>query len=191
MPPSNSQSTSWSHPILNTLRFTGMSWEGQVFIPPFSQFAEDPEDRSELFDIEIEHFHDTDVPAPTSPPAALIDLALQIVTQADKLVPQLTQALFDDITGRGPDSGNWWHNNLAEIRQTLDDHELRLKTPADLLRTLTFQTLRLLDLSNHATPTAELTFHCLFEEEHGLSFLFSNHKILGIGYAGDVTPFDL
>ena len=183
--------TTWSEPDLGTFRFEDDAWTITVNMPAFKsfQFCE-PGRNNGTSNIAIEIGAES---ASKPPPPPLIALAKQVVERQESLAVQLKQALFDDFQGNGPDSGMWWHGDIATIKEEIaaeSQQELGLIGPNDLDELLGSPSIRIRDRTyGYDHPCAILGFEALFELEHGIGILTDGHQIFGTGYYTDVSPF--
>ena len=105
----------WTHPELGRFTYDESvdAWVRLVDVPAFKAFTYDtgyPEARRPTAKHEL-YFHAAD--PDDKPSKAAVALASRVLANEAALVPKVVAALWDDFTGRGPDSGMWWHGDLA------------------------------------------------------------------------------
>ena len=85
----------------------------------------------------------------------------------------------------------WWHGDLDQVADGLEDAELTPPKKADdMFKLMNFAGIRVHpSVHRFKKPIAELYFGAAFEEEHGVGVLTDGERILGTGYSLDVTPF--
>jgi len=114
-----------------------------------------------------------------------VALAKRVLDNQGSLVKKVVEALWADFVGSGPDSGMYWHDNLDQVAEGMEDREA--PESADEL----FELMRLNGITikpaedDSDTFVAELNFDAAFEEEHGVGVLTDGLEILGLGYSGD------
>jgi hypothetical protein len=183
--------STWTHPKRGQFKYDGTGWLGEVDAPGFDAFQYDsgysnagpPTGKYELL---FEADSEKDVPS-----AAAVALAEKVLADPAKLVTKVTAALWGDFTGRGPGSGMWWHGDLDQVAEAMDDADLPPpQGPDDLLNLMRlFQITIRKGADGYDKPVAELCFWAPFEEEHNVGVLTDGEKVLGAGYHIDVRPF--
>ncbi len=181
---------SWTHPKLGEFTYDEdvNTWVGEVATPAFDAFAYDPGyTAAGAYELSFEAEDERDKPS-----AAAVTLAERVIGSADAIVPMVTAALWDDFNGRGPESGMYWHGDLGQVVQGMED-EGDLPPPkkaADLLKLIGHPGITVhKKVFYHDKPIVELSYAVAFEGEHGLGILTDGTAIIGIGYSSDVTPF--
>lgn len=107
----------------------------------------------------------------------------------------LLKALFDDLHGKGPSSGMWWHGDIDSIYEDLSEEtgslrSLKIEQPESLTRLLGSPSIMIREFGyGYKEPRATICFEALFEIEHGIGILTDGMTILGTGYQMDVSPF--
>lgn len=182
----------WTHPELGQFKYDAPAWVATVRVPAFDAFSYDtgygnagkPNGQYEL------HFEADD--EDETPSDAAVKVALAVLADPTRLVGRVISALWEDFNGRGPESGMWWHGDLDQVVEPLEDEGLAAPAKADdllpLLR-LSQVTIRKNTAWDDGKPCAELVFHAPFEEEHGVGVLTDGQAIFGTGYSVDVQPF--
>jgi hypothetical protein len=132
----------------------------------------------------------------------MASLAVAVSDNERQLVPDVLEAIWSDLNGRGPDSGMWWHGDLpnahrggnwaSAVHDSLNGYALPVPTcPEDLKKVLEPK-----DLTIRRHPSlphqwiADFNFHAGLDVEHGVGVLTDGVKILGIGYSSDARLFD-
>ena len=133
---------------------------------------------------------------------AAVTLLLKVLANRSALVAPLLQGIWDDINGRGPDSGMWWHGDLSfpvgdttglkrsVVAQCVEDDGFSLACPEDFLKVMGFKRIVARHVHGHDGLLAELDFDSAFEMEHGIGILTDGEHILGTGYEFDVDLFE-
>lgn len=180
----------WNHPDLGSFTFDRWAWVATIYAPAFNAFRYNPEGGKPTvkYELAFEAEDENDMASP-----AAVELALKVLTNQAELVPKVANALWDDFTGRGPNSGMWWHNDLAQVAETMKwwhSPPPPLNGPDDLLAVMQLSSIIVRNsVYGYDEPIVELSFIAPFEEEHGLGILTDGRSVLGIGYSCDVTPF--
>ena len=166
----------WRHPVFGRFTCKHGLITGKVTVRGFARFGRPK--RPPLMGVNFLARKNAD-----APPPALVDLLTRTIGNAESLAKKICRALWDDLRGRGPGSGMWWHGQLQEVNAALPKP---LASEADVAAAL-----RPYDLTVHTrrTGAVEINFHSTFEEEHGVGVLTNGTKVIGIGYSGDVAPF--
>jgi hypothetical protein len=179
---------SWEHPTLGQFKRT-IDWEGFVNVSSLEAFKWDRGDDDHIPDRFPLSFVTGDPPDDT-PSVAAVELVLRFIAHQKEFVQAATQALWDDFTGVGPDTGMYWHGHLEEV--TDEDGELPPPDgPESLLSWMYVDRIFVRNAcTNDSGPLMiEVTFAARFEGEHGVGILTDGVRILGTGYALDVEPF--
>ena len=179
------------HPVLGTLARRGSVFVGEVEAPALDIFKYDTSypnapGPNGKYDVVIALEGDAAVPS-----QAALDLAAGLLSDPKQLAEQLADAMWDDVTGAGPDSGMWWHDNLNTVANYLEeDGFTRPANAAELAQHLRLSSIYF-DQMFEASWIALLSFWCRFEEEHDLGVAMNRERVIGIGYGGgDLTLFD-
>jgi hypothetical protein len=166
--------------------FDDGGWTATVAAPAFDAFVYDsgmgPDRRpTGRYTLAFEAENETDLPS-----AEAIAVAAAVLTNAAALVPVVTRGLWDDFTGVGPYSGMWWHGDLESVAEEMPP----LEAPDDLRLVLRITGVHVRK-PNYVRDRemVELRFDAAFEQEHGIGVLTDGQRVLGNGYAYDVSPF--
>ncbi|HZK82983.1 MAG TPA: hypothetical protein VFC46_18005 [Humisphaera sp.] len=129
-------------------------------------------------------------------------LALKVLGNQSALVRAVTHAMWEDINGRGPHSGMWWHGDFdlpvgactgqrhSWMVDVLAADGIAVQSPDDLLRVMGFRAFLVRDnVRDYQAQLIELDFDAAFEMEHGVGLLTDGERILGTGYQVDVDLF--
>lgn len=173
-------SETWSHAELGSFTKSEHDrWVMPLKVEGFDQFTVD-----EPPELEIEG------PDEGLPTEAQCQKALEFLEHAGKLGPAILSALWTDIQGGDVDSGHWWHGGLEELNDNfigaLDD-DGPIETIEDLAKSLSFGGIAI--GLQHETAI-EVCFYCDWEAEHGVSALVDGDRVIGLGYAYDLEPFE-
>jgi hypothetical protein len=175
----------WDHPQLGRFEYDGTAWARTVKTPAFKPF------RYEGSSTKCELSFETDDES-EQPSREAVAVAERVLANQAALVAKVAEALWDDFTGKGPDSGMYWHGDLDSLADGMEFEET-LKPPkkaADVPRLMQLTNISVpKPRRGQGKPLAELSFAAAFEEEHGVGILTDGKSILGIGYSSDVTLF--
>jgi hypothetical protein len=123
------------------------------------------------------------------PTEAQTQKALGFLEHAEKHGPIILDALWTDIQGGDVDSGHWWHAGLEELNENYSTgyNDIDpIESTQDLAQSLVFNGV----VMGHQHETAvEVSFSCEWEDEHGISVLVDDDRVIGLGYALDLEPF--
>ncbi len=179
----------WDHPELGRFTYNQVAWVKTVSVPAFKAFKYVGYGEPSKGKCELAFATDDEADLPTPATVALAKLVLE---HQKELVTKVIAALWDDFNGCGPDSGMYWHGDLEQVAQGMED-EGDLPPPkkaADLLKLIGHPGITVhKKVFYHDKPIVELSYAAAFEEEHGLGILTDGTAIIGIGYSSDVTPF--
>ena len=181
--------STWKHPELGQFKYDGMEWERVVDTPAFKAFKYDDDDGDSPRGKCVLAFEADD--ENEKPSAAAVAVALKVLGAQAELVTKMIKALWEDFNGRGPESGMWWHGDLDEVANGLEDADLPPPRRAeDLLKLMRpFKIVVRKRVEGYEKPIVELSFAAAFEEEHNVGVLTDGKKIIGTGYQIDVRPF--
>ena len=183
--------STWKHPQFGAFKFNGTVWEGTVRAPGFDRFSYDtgysnagPPNGEYPLTFATESASET-------PSPVMVDLAQRVLADPAAMVATVTHALWEDFNGRGPGSRMWWHGDLEQIIEDVEEEGLKPPAgPDDLLIILRLYGIA---VSAHHygvdEPLAELGFWALFEPEHDVGVLTDGRVVRGIGYSYSVRPF--
>jgi hypothetical protein len=180
----------WKEKELGTFTQDEEGWVKTFSLPEFKAFKYSSKGRSGgRSKIPLRFICDE----PREPTRGEVAVAKKVLKNLRPLIVKLKKSLFDDMQGRGPDSGMWWHGDretLAEILAWDRKKPLPLDKPDDLNALLGDPEIWIYpSVYGYEKPCAILCFEALFEEEHGVGVLTDGTKILGTGYSTDVGPF--
>jgi hypothetical protein len=184
------ETETWDHPVLG--RFVkGVMWSTEINVPAFDAFSwptkyKDPGAPNGKYGLGVCSATRTGPPLPAG-----VALAERILREPEMLLSPVTEALWDDFNGRGPDSGMWWHGKLDQVAEHVKDNGLECpNSPKDLLKLLRLEGIWIVNHHDRFdSPLAVLTFWALFEEEHGVGVLTDGDRVLGLGYSIEPEPF--
>src|SRR5688500_15822631 len=167
----------WKHPKLGEFAASDSGWSTTAKIPAFKKFSYDTGYSNARRSTGNVHVGLSRFLAyakvPNTPPDEMVALLDHVIVDPQALVDKVVAALWDDFNGRGPDSGVWWHGNMKAINDSFKSHRLPPpKTADDLLQALQVNLVMIFDeWWDHPAPVIYLSFHALFEEEHGVAIL--------------------
>jgi hypothetical protein len=171
---------SFNHPILGTLTFDDCDlWEGEITLPDFSLHGW--RDTLSLYLYSSEE-------GPPDPRA--LALLEPLVANAAKLPDLIVDALWNELSGGETENGHWWARpgGLEIANEALDEGSIAQRD--DLWRVLRPQSMFVRrDRHGDGELTPGVSFHCDFEEEHGLDVLTDGTKVLGTGYQLDAEKY--
>ena len=183
----------WSDPELGTFRFDRLWWTRTVTLPAFKAFKYRFRKRSAgRSQVPLRFEVDGAENLPTKP---AITIAKRLIRNEESVVSKLLKALFDDLHGKGPNSGMWWHGDIDSIYEDLSEEtgnlrNLKLERPESLTKLLGSPSIMIRESGyGYKVPRATICFEALFEIEHGIGILTDGTRILGTGYEMDVSPF--
>jgi hypothetical protein len=195
----------WTDPLLGTFEYDhdDEAWVATVKAPGFDRFCYNTGYSNAgppTGEYRLRFVHTTAAAPPSGAPVAL---ARRVLADPAKLVTTIQQALWDDFTGQEPGSPMWWHGDLDEVGSMSGGEPPA--GPDDLLRMMRLCDIVITTLADYPTyepsdfgppevktsdePIAELRFWAQFEEEHDVGVLTDGVRVLGLGYAGEITPF--
>ena len=181
--------STWTDPQLGPFEFKD-AWVTTVAAPAFRPFKYHSGYRESVPNGKVQVWFDADG-RDDVPSKSFAALATKVLANLEKLVPKITASVSDDLCGRGPDSGMWWHGDPEQLAEMMGggDHAPPQREK-DLLRLMRpYQIILHKKLYDYPKPVAEIVFRAAFDEEHGVGVLTDGTRILGIGYGGDADPF--
>lgn len=167
------------HPVLGTLTsFGSREWRGKVTMPRFGGGK-----WPRALDVAIRDF------TPESEERALT-MAATLVERSPELTELVLDGLWREFSGDEPQGTAWWSRNgaLAKANEWLDKP---LKKRDDLLGLLRPYSLFVrADYHGDRELVAGISFHCDFDEEHGLDLLTDGAQVLGTGRASEAEKYE-
>lgn len=197
----------WTDPRLGKFTFDDVCtrWEAVVAAPGFDVLTYDWNKKPTDPGYEPPNGHyelKIDDEQGTTDRAAAVALALKVLGNQVALAERVVAAVWDDINGRGGDSGMWWHGDFSfpqgdptGLRRSfiidgLTQDGLSLERAEDLKQLLRLREIVVRnDVGEHGESLVELRFDAAFEIEHGIGILTDGDQILGTGYQVDVEAF--
>jgi hypothetical protein len=162
----------WKEKELGTFVEDELGWVKPFALPAFKVFKYSSKGRSGGRSKIPLRFMDCEQREPTQ---GEVSLAKKVLKNLPALIAKLKKSLFDDMQGRGPDSGMWWHGDreaLAEILAWDRKKPLPFNKPDDLDALLGEPEIWIrISVCGFEKPCAILCFEALFEEEHGVGVL--------------------
>lgn len=186
----------WTHPTLGTFSAHPVGWSADRAEPAFKVFSHDTkyagarQRTSGEFALCVFWLTGA-APDDPPPPAEMVAALERVMSDPQRLVATVLGAMWEDFNGRGPHSGNWWHGELAAVSRAFRDGKLRAPERAeDVAAGLRLNQVTIWnEWHHHPSPVAVMTFHAVFEPEHGFSVLTDGDAVLGTGFADDVYPW--
>lgn len=178
----------WHDTELGKFVLTDAGWVGTCLLPTFKIFRYEKPGKSKL-KLEFE----TEIDADEIPSNRAITIAKRIIANEATLSEKLIRAIFDDLNGKGLDSGMWWHGDTQSVLDFMDE-PLRSKIDLTAIEAIP----RIIgspsiwirpEVDDYEKPCAVILFESAFDPEHGLGVLTDGTKVLGIGYQMSVAPF--
>ena len=182
----------FKHPTLGNLAYReeDEAWCGNARFDFLMRFSYPEGDApSDLVDVLIEGS-----PTETKPSEELVAVADQCLANFQDLVFSAMDHLIRDIDGNGPDSGVWWHDELEQVLDIINEETsqpLALKSRDDLFRLLTPPDLRVQPYGyGFNKPCGIIGCESAIDIEHGVGWLTNGTRILGLGQRSDPSPFE-
>ena len=175
----------WRHPTLGTFNREGDEICATVIIPAFRvySYSSRPSSRRPSGKTVIRFTLKEQEDAPPKEHIALVEA---VVRNASALATSIARSLWQDFQGKGRASGMWWHGDLDQVNENMDEE---LATEKDIYSSMRLQSITV-RREFGKKPLAELDFRAALELEHGVGILTDGKKVVGIGYALDVTPYE-
>lgn len=178
------EKTKWSHPDIGEFVYDGFSWTKKVRITAFKKFTYNNCIKKSDARVNLEFTSDKEDDHPTEDCVSLVKLVLE---NQEDLAPKIVKALWDDFNGNKYKSGMWWHSNLEEVTEYLDDP---IESPETIYPNLLLDSINCYHYFESEKPIVELRFEASFEMEHGVGILTDGISILGVGYTHDVCVWE-
>jgi hypothetical protein len=177
----------WEEPELGEFHFDDFGWTRRVEMPGFEAFkfgARGERKSAKAYPLLIDAESAEELPAP-----AAVALAKRVLANQEVLAATVAEALWADFAGSGPESGMWWHGDLDQVGEGMEDGQ-PLRGAGDLFKLMRLSEVRITKSSSGSgSLRAELNFEAVFEEEHGVGILTDGAEVVGIGYSGDASEF--
>ena len=189
----------WNHPELGEFKLGYTGWARDLAFPAFKPFRYDWGGRLRTrnkitLEFDIDDEDEDNVPIPSK---RAIAVAQRTIKNQESLATRIVKAVWNDLHGRGRDTGMWWHGDIRTINEQitgifggrkgkpqslgkLDDLYLLLGVNKIRIRESSYQCER---------PIATVNFAAAFDDEHGVGVLTDGTRVLGIGYISDATPY--
>lgn len=179
--------STWTHPELGTFEFDH-GWNKELSVPAFNLFRyaswnRRPDAFPELSFV-VPHEH-------VLPSAEAIGLALAVLTNQTSLARAVSASMWDELNGRGPETGMWWHGIVKGRWGDWQGGPIPEKEEElwEIMRLDSIVIGEGLFPMRRGKVLIDLCFAAAFEEEHGVGFLSDGNEILGIGYFAEADPF--
>lgn len=187
--------TKWTHPELGTFKFLDPEWSRSFRLPAFKRFTFREFGRNGG-SVNVELTFSPPFEEPQKPPSKLaVNVARRVIKNEAVLAEKLETAIWQDLNGKGRETGMWWHGDLPSFNQTFKEPlgtELQkiLQTRESVRRVIGQPSVDVVEsVYGYDRPCAKLTFAAAFDPEHGVGVLTDGSKILGVGYEYDVGPY--
>jgi hypothetical protein len=182
----------WKHPKLGAFAASDSGWSTTAQVPAFKAFGYTGRGKARRSTGEVSlgiHYFTMNAQVPETPPPEMVALLDKVLADPQALVDKVVAALWDDFNGRGPDSGIWWHGDIATVNKSLKADDLPPpKDARDLLSALHLSSIIVFnEWWDYPAPIVYLEIHAAFESEHGVSILTNVDEILGVGFSGEAT----
>jgi len=130
--------------------------------------------------------------AEDKPEGMILEVAMRVSENCEKLVMAGMQAFIDDFNGTGPDSGMWWHGDMDSVMEYMveDGYHGKIKSAGDL-----YQLLEKPDIVVQSrgygfkNPCAIIGFESIIDIEHGVGVLTDGNEVIGLGYRMDAGAY--
>ncbi|QDT38715.1 DUF6985 domain-containing protein [Stratiformator vulcanicus] len=185
--------TKWNHPDLGDFKFDCTGWAKQYDFAAFKPFIYRWHGRNvgcSKIKLEFEAEDETELPSKQA-----VTVARRVIKNQETLAKRIAKAVWNDLQGKGEDSGMWWHGDTNTINEMIDaGFKDRKRKPFDKLDDI----YHLIGGASvwiresiwlYEKPSATITFEAAFDIEHGLGVLTDGSRILGTGYQTSVTPY--
>lgn len=184
----------WQHPDLGVFTFDGIFWTGECTLPAFKAFKFRESARNSgraKLKLRFETENETEDETPTK---NSVRVALKLIKNQERVAARVAKAVWEDLNGKGYDSGMWWHGDLNTVAENVSRaHRGKtqpLSTSDDLHSLLGASSVLIRDtMYLYEKPSATLMFQAAFDTEHGLGVLTDGNRIVGTGYQSSVGPY--
>ena len=177
----------WSHPELGDFKLGYTGWARDFMLPAFEPFRYGWGGRLRTrkkftLEFDVDDEAEDNGPVPSKRAVAVAQRALQ---NQDLLAARITKAVWNDLNGRGRDTGMWWHGDTRTINEQIASvfggrkgKPQSLSSINDLYLLLGLNGIRIRETSYMCErPNASINFAAAFDDEHG------------VGVLSDGTPF--
>ena len=180
----------WNHPSIGSFARKGSTFSTKLTVPAFQRFGYDtgysnaPRSVGKVALSFGPWLMSETLPEPTP---EMVKIARKVLADPDNFVDAVAQGLWEEINGRGPTNGYWWHDNLDAVSEGFLNAGLpKPERHQDVLPGLQLTAIHIFPhIEEYPHPVAYLEFHAAFEEEHGLCVLSDGEKVLGTAYSGE------
>jgi hypothetical protein len=176
----------WNHPTLGRFDWWDDRWQTAIHVPAFTAFSGNRASGLERSLYTLELSPGTNERTPSD---AVVHLACRLIDDAEATRVRLLDALWNDILGSTPGSGEFWHGDLPAVTAMLAEAGLPEPVhPADLLPALGLQSI-VLRTTDDGILVGEFSFGSAIDPEHGIGILTDDKAVLGIGQMSNVETF--
>jgi hypothetical protein len=182
----------WRHPEPGEFEFQSTGWVKQCEIPAFKSFIYRWHGRQlGQTKVKLEFVVEG---ATELPSKKLVTVALRVIKNQGVLAKRIAKAVWNDLNGKGQDSGMWWHGDTKTINEMIDAGFQGRKrkpfaNPDDIFHLIGGPSVVIREsIWLYEKPSATILFEAAFDIEHGLGVLTDGNRILGTGYQTSVCP---
>ena len=129
------------------------------------------------------------------PSKQAVAVARRVVKNHELLAQRIVNAVWNDLQGKGEDSGMWWHGDVRTINEMIDIAFAKRKRkpfekPEDLYQLIGSPRVWIQEsIWLYEKPLAMINFDAAFDVEHGLGVLTNGNRVIGTGYQVSVSPY--
>lgn len=187
----------WKHPTLGVFTFDYVGWDREISMPAFRPFryvwGGSLRSRTK-FSLNFSAEDKLDDSCPETPTKRAIQVADRVIANQYLLAKRLLNAVWRDLHGRGPETGMWWHGDLATVHESIESSygmgkPMPLNVKEDLFDIMSVTSVSIEnEVYRYEKPCAIICFDTAIDPEHGLGILTDGTRILGVGYQ-DAKPY--
>ncbi len=186
----------WEHPTLGTFDYDFVGWSRELEIPSFAQYGYVRGGGYKLgqkvkLSFESEDRGDD---RPIEPSNDAILLANKIISNQQSLNERVLNAVWEDLNGRGPDTGMWWHGDRHTIHEAIHSEWRSTPPPLDAKQDLYKLMGRACiyvkpNHQDYKRICSLIAFDSAIAPGHGIGVLCDGQRILGVGYSYCVSLY--
>ena len=195
----NARMPTWTHPELGAFKHSYTGWAREMAFPAFKPFRYDWGGRLRTrnkitLEFQADDEDEDNIPLPSK---RAIAVAQRTIKNQQLLADRIVKAMWNELNGRGRETGMWWHGDLRTINEQIvgvfDNRKGKpqcLAAPEDLHSLMGATLVHIRESTYlHERPSATICLSAAFDDEHGVGVLTDGTRVLGIGYQSDVTPY--
>lgn len=186
----------WEHPTLGTFLYDYVGWSKEIELPAFSEYIYRRRGGQETRSTVKLSFTSEDLgdDRPEEPDKQAVGLADKVIANQELLNKRLLNAVWEDLNGRGPETGMWWHGDWRTIREMLVSGWKTTPPPLDSEADLNLHlghAAIFIEPSHqdYPKPCVRFSFQSAIDPEHGIGVLSDGVRILGVGYCYCVSLY--